>query len=145
MNLKKYTDFALRVLIHAGLKRDGELVSIKEISEVFSISREHLRKIVYELNKKGLLETVRGRNGGVRLAKEPEEINVGMVVRHFENDFVLLECFDKGCDYCVISPGCKLKRALHEALQAFLEVLDTYTVQDLLANDKELRRLMGID
>lgn len=146
MNLKKYTDFALRVLIHAGLKRDGgELVSIKEISEVFSISRDHLRKIVYELNQQGLVETVRGRNGGVRLAKEPEEINVGTVVRHFENDFVLLECFDKGCDYCVISPGCKLKRALHEALQAFLEVLDNYTVQDLLANDAELRQLMGID
>lgn len=145
MNLKKYTDFALRVLIHAGLKRDGELVSIKEISEVFSISREHLRKIVYELNQEGLLETVRGRNGGVRLAKDPEEINVGEVVRHFENDFILLECFDKGCDYCVISPACKLKRALHEALQAFFQVLDNYTVADLLANDTELRHLMGID
>lgn len=145
MNLKKYTDFALRVLIHAGMKRDGELVSIKEISEVFSISREHLRKIVYELNKEELIETVRGRNGGVRLSKAPEEINVGTVVRHFENDFVLLECFDKGCDYCVISPACKLKHALHEALQAFFQVLDGYTVKDLLANDAELRRLMGID
>lgn len=145
MNLKKYTDYALRVLIHAGLKRDGELVSIKEISEVFSISKEHLRKIVYELNQEGLIETVRGRNGGVRLAKAPEEINVGTVVRRFENDFALLECFDKGCAYCVISPACKLKHALHEALQAFLQVLDGYTVKDLLANDTELRRLMGID
>src|SRR5699024_7772743 len=119
--------------IHAGMKRDGELVSIKEISEVFSISREHLRKIVYELNKEELIETVRGRNGGVRLSKAPEEINVGAVVRHFENDFALLECFDKGCHYCVISPACKLKHALHEALQAFIEVLDGYTVKDLLA------------
>ncbi|MEN1966495.1 Rrf2 family transcriptional regulator [Lentibacillus sp. N15] len=145
MNLKKYTDYALRVLIHTGLKRDGELASIKEISEVFSISQHHLGKIVFELNKLGLLETVRGRNGGIRLAKKPEEINVGTVVRELENDFVLLECFDKNNNYCVISPACKLKHALHEALQAFFNVLDQYTIKDLLANDTELLQLMGMD
>ncbi|MEW9675339.1 Rrf2 family transcriptional regulator [Lentibacillus sp. L22] len=145
MNLKKYTDYALRVLIFTGAKRDGELASIKEISETFAISQDHLRKIVVQLNNLGLLETVRGRYGGIRLAKDPEEINVGMVVRQLENDFVLLECFDKASNYCVISPACKLKHALHEALQAFFRVLDGYTIKDLLTNDAELRQLMGLD
>ncbi|GGB57001.1 Rrf2 family transcriptional regulator [Virgibacillus dakarensis] len=145
MNLKKYTDYALRVLIFTGMKHEGELASIKEISETFSISQHHLGKIVFELNKLDLLETVRGRNGGIRLAKRPEEINVGMVVRQLENDFVLLECFDHKNNYCVISPACKLKHALNEALQAFLHVLDQYTINDLITNEDDLRQLMGID
>lgn len=76
MNLKKYTDYALRVLLFTGMKSDEELASIKEISEVFNISQHHLGKIVFELNKMGL--TIRGRNGGIRLAKPAEDINVGL-------------------------------------------------------------------
>lgn len=144
MQLKKYTDYALRVLIFTGMKKDGELSSIKEISEVYNISQHHLGKIVFELNKMELLETIRGRGGGIRLAKPASEINVGLVVRRLENDFNLLECFDKGTNHCVISPGCTLKHALNKALFAFFQVLDQYTIKDLVANEDELRELMGI-
>src|SRR5699024_7537860 len=97
MQLKKYTDYALRVLIFTGTKSSysEELASIKEISETFSISEHHLRKIVFDLSKQGLIETTRGRYGGIRLAKEPGNINVGEIVRDLEQDFYLLECFDK--------------------------------------------------
>ncbi|MCM3398046.1 Rrf2 family transcriptional regulator [Oceanobacillus profundus] len=145
MQLKKYTDYALRVLIYTGTKPNDELASIKEISEVFNISQHHLGKIVFELNKMGLLETIRGRNGGIRLAKPASEINVGLLVRSLESDFNLLECFDKGTNHCVITPACTLKHALNKALHAFFKVLDEYTVQDLISNEEELRALMGMD
>ncbi|MEK3906809.1 Rrf2 family transcriptional regulator [Oceanobacillus sp. FSL W7-1309] len=145
MQLKKYTDYALRVLIYTGTKPNDELASIKEISEVFNISQHHLGKIVFELNKMGLLETIRGRNGGIRLAKPASEINVGLLVRSLESDFNLLECFDKGTNHCVITPACTLKHALNKALYAFFKVLDEYTVQDLISNEEELRALMGMD
>ncbi len=144
MNLKKYTDYALRVLLFTGMKSDEELASIKEISEVFNISQHHLGKIVFELNKMGLIETIRGRNGGIRLAKPAEEINVGLLVRELENDFILLECFDKGVNHCVISPGCTLKHVLNKALHAFFKVLEEYTIKDLIENEEELKALMGI-
>jgi len=144
MQLKKYTDYALRVLIFTGMKRDGELASVNEISETYGISRHHLSKIVHELNKVGLIETIRGRYGGIRLAKPAEEINVGSVVRMIEQDFVLLECFDKDVNHCIISPACKLKHVLQEALSAFFAVLDQYTLDDLIVNEDELLTLMGL-
>ncbi|WP_394219081.1 Rrf2 family transcriptional regulator [Halobacillus trueperi] len=144
MRLKKYTDYALRVLIFTASKRDGELANKKEISEVFHISENHLGKIIHELNKLELIETLRGRSGGIRLAKDPADINIGSVVRAMEDDFHLLECFDCATNYCVITPACKLKGVLHEALQAFLSVLDKYTLEDLLTNRQELRALMGL-
>ena len=144
MNLKKYTDYGLRVLLFAGMKENDELVNIKEISEVFNISQHHLGKIVHELNKLELIETIRGRNGGIRLAKPAEEINVGIVVRQLENDFAMLECFDKGQNHCVISPGCTLKHVVNRALHAFFKVLDEYTLKDLIHNEEELKELMGI-
>ncbi|ASN04647.1 Rrf2 family transcriptional regulator [Virgibacillus necropolis] len=145
MQLKKYTDYALRVLIFTGTKSEGKLSSIKEISDTFSISQNHLGKVVFELNKSGYLETVRGRNGGIRLAFPPEEMNVGKIVRQFEDDFIIMECFDKSKNECVISPACKLKHALNEAVQAFLHVLDSYTIKDLITNQGQLKKLMGID
>ncbi|WP_156289959.1 Rrf2 family transcriptional regulator [Oceanobacillus salinisoli] len=144
MQLKKYTDYALRVLIFSGMKPDGELASIKEISDVFNISQHHLGKIVYELNKLELIETIRGRNGGIRLAKPADEINIGMLVRILENDFNLLECFDKGTNHCVITPACTLKHALNKALHSFFKVLEEYTLKDLITNEEELRKLMGM-
>jgi len=144
MQLKKYTDYSLRVLIFTGMKKDGELASIKEISEVFGISAHHLGKIVHQLTKLELLETVRGRYGGIRLAKPPKEINVGKLVRLLESEFSLLECFDKGSNHCIITPACTLKHALNRALHAFFQVLDEYTVKDLIDNENELRELMGM-
>ncbi|WP_284140510.1 Rrf2 family transcriptional regulator [Virgibacillus sp. LDC-1] len=145
MNLKKYTDYGLRVLIFTGLKQEGQLASIKEISAVYGISTHHLGKIVHELTKLELIETIRGRNGGIRLAKRPEEMNVGRIVRMLEGDFDILECFDKETNHCIISPGCTLKHALNKALHAFFQVLDDYTLNDLIENEHELRELMGIE
>lgn len=145
MRLKKYTDYALRVLIFTASKREGELANKKEISEVFHISENHLGKIIHELNKLELIDTLRGRSGGIRLAKDPADINVGSVIRSMEDDFHLLECFDCATNYCVITPACKLKGVLHEALRAFLTVLDKYTLEDLLTNKQDLRDLMGLN
>ncbi|WP_173918119.1 Rrf2 family transcriptional regulator [Halobacillus sp. Marseille-Q1614] len=144
MRLKKYTDYALRVLIYTATKPSDELSSKKEISDVFHISENHLGKIIHQLNKLGYIDTIRGRSGGVKLAKNPEEINIGMVVKAMEDDFYLLECFNSSENYCVITPACKLKHLLNEALGAFLNVLDQYTLADLLQNKDELRELMDI-
>lgn len=144
MQLKKYTDFALRVLIYTGMKEDGELANIKEISQVFNISQHHLGKIVHELNKLELIETIRGRNGGFRLAKAPEDINIGLVVRILENDSKLLGCFEEGSEHCIITPACTLKHVLNKALHAFFKVLEQYTLEDLIRNEEELKELMGI-
>ncbi|CDQ18421.1 transcriptional regulator, BadM/Rrf2 family [Halobacillus karajensis] len=144
MRLKKYTDYALRVLIFTASKQEGELANKKEISQVFHISENHLGKIIHELNKLELIETLRGRSGGIRLAKTPADINIGQVVRAMEDDFHLLECFHCATNYCVITPACRLKGVLHEALRAFLSVLDKYTLEDLLTNKQELRELMGL-
>lgn len=144
MRLKKYTDYALRVLIYVNSKEEGELASIKEISETFGISQNHLSKIVYQLGQCGLLKTIRGRNGGIALSKAPETINVGHVVRMMEDDFAMMECFDRDVNSCVITPSCKLKHVLNDALIAFLKVLDQYSLKDLTTNKDELRVLMDI-
>ncbi|MCT2536974.1 Rrf2 family transcriptional regulator [Aquibacillus koreensis] len=144
MRLKKYTDYALRVLIFTAAKKDGEMASIKEIADTFFISSEHVRKVVHQLSKLELIKTVRGRNGGIILSKEPSDINIGQVVRWMENDFTMLECFDGDTNQCVITPSCKLKHVIGRALRSFFEVLDEYTLEDVLENKEELQLLMNI-
>lgn len=139
MRLTSYTDYALRVLIFLAAKDNDELSSIREISEVYGISKNHLMKIIYGLGKMGIIETIRGRNGGIRLAKEPKDINIGAVVRQTEEDFRIVECFDSDHNVCVISPVCTLRHILHEALAAYLHVLDQYTLADLVADPKIYR------
>src|SRR3954468_18516133 len=134
MRLTNYTDYSLRVLIYLALKKEDELGTIKEIAETYHISKNHLMKIIHELGKLGYIETIRGRNGGIRLAKLPKEINIGEVVSTTEEDFHIVECFKQGNSYCVITPACKLKNILFEALQAFLNVLKGYTLEDLIQN-----------
>ncbi|WP_066195214.1 MULTISPECIES: RrF2 family transcriptional regulator [Gracilibacillus] len=143
MRLKKYTDYALRVLIYAGAS--DHKVSIKEISDTFYISAEHIRKVVHQLSVNEYIETTRGRNGGIRLARDADTINIGAVVRLMENDFYLVECFDSEHNQCVITPVCKLRTALSEAIRAFFEVLNQYTLADLIENKDELQALMGIE
>ena len=133
MRLTSYSDYSLRVLIYLASQEQSALTNIKEISEVYHISKNHLMKIVYNLGKLGYIETIRGRNGGLRLAKKPDEINVGELVRITEEDFYLVECF-KDDDNCVISPVCSLKFILNNALDAFLKVLDQYTIADFVEN-----------
>src|SRR5699024_6610371 len=136
MQLKKYTDYALRVLLFTAMKPEGELANIKEISETFFISQHHLGKIVHELNKLEYIETIRGRNGGILLAKAPEDINVGTVVRQFETDFNIVECFNNETNHCFIANALQRKNAFNKGLQACMHVLDQYTVKDVVINDE---------
>lgn len=145
MRMTMYTDFSLRVLIYLGAKNKGDLSTIKDISEAYGISKNHLMKVTYDLGKLGYIETIRGRGGGIRLAMEPEEINIGQVVRKTEDDFHLVECFDCQTNRCVITPACGLRRALNRALKAYLTVLDEYTLADFLNNKDVLANLLFND
>ncbi|KAB8136252.1 Rrf2 family transcriptional regulator [Gracilibacillus oryzae] len=144
MRLKKYTDYALRTLIYTASKKD-EKASIKEIADTFFISTEHIRKVVHQLSVNGYIETTRGRNGGITLAKHPKEINIGSVIRLMENDFYMLECFDGEHNQCVITSACSLRHVVGNAMQAFFQVLEKYTLDDLIDNKDELRMLMDAD
>lgn len=140
MRLTLNTDFALRVLIHVGLNQD-RLTTISEIAKSFGISKNHLMKVVNELAQKGYLDTVRGRNGGIRLKRKPREINIGRVVRDMEDQLEVLGCLrDKG--YCRIQPACILRDVVRQATDAFIEVFDGYTLADLIKPEKALRSLL---
>ena len=144
MRITQYTDYALRVLIYLGLEADKRS-TIGEIAERYVISRSHLMKVVNQLVQEGFVEGVRGKGGGIRLARPAEQIRIGDVVRKIEPDLAIVECFGPG-NQCVITPACDLKRALYEALQAFLKVLDGYTLADFLSHQREpLRQLLQLD
>lgn len=137
MRITQHTDYALRVLMYVG-GNPGRFVTIAEIAERFAISRTHLMKVVNQLVREGFLEGQRGKGGGLRLAMRPDQIRVGNVLRTMESDMKLVECFDnKGA--CLVDRGCRLKRAFSEALDAFLAVLDRYSLKDLLDNPATLR------
>ncbi|USQ74307.1 Rrf2 family transcriptional regulator (plasmid) [Roseomonas mucosa] len=129
MRLTRFTDYSLRTLMFLCL-RDGENSSIAEIASAYGISEHHLTKVVHRLGQLGLVQTTRGRNGGLRLGRRPEDIVLGQVVRQTEEDLAIVECFGGGC--CPIAGVCELQRALAEALQAFLLVLDRHTLADLV-------------
>ena len=139
MRLTLYTDFALRVLIQVGLN-DGKLTTIKEIAETFDISKAHLMKVVNDLSQKGYLNTVRGRNGGIRLMREPRDINIGQVVRDTENPLDVVGCLGRR-GYCPLQDICVLRGVLRDAIEAFLAVLDTYTLADLIKPQKAMLSL----
>ena len=143
MHLTFSTDYALRLLMLVGLESQ-RLVTIEEVADRYGISKNHLMKVAYELGQVGYLETVRGRKGGLRLGKPPSQIVVGEVVRKMEPDFAVVEC-QNPAGYCKIAPCCTLRSAMGEAVQAFLEKLDQYTLQDLLRPKPKLRRLLGVD
>jgi Rrf2 family nitric oxide-sensitive transcriptional repressor len=132
VQLTRYSDYALRVLIYLAVHR-GRLVTIEEIARGYGISRAHLMKVVHELGRCGYVETVRGRRGGLRLGRPPEDIGVGEVMRSTEGRMALVECFEPEQNECPIEPACRLRLVLHEALSAFLAVLDRYTLADLVA------------
>ncbi len=139
MRLTSFTDYSLRVLIYLGTQSKQKLSSIREISDMYRISNNHLTKVVYGLGKLGLVETIRGRNGGIRLAKKPEEINIGWVVRQTEEELDIVECFNDERNQCILSPACRLKGVLKAALEAYLKVLDQFTLADLLVNSDALK------
>jgi Rrf2 family nitric oxide-sensitive transcriptional repressor len=134
MRLTSYTDYALRTLIYLAANRD-HLVTIQDIADVHGIAKNHLTKVVHQLGILGIVETVRGRNGGLRLGKPPESINIGEVVRQTETDFYMAECFDSENMGCAYASGCALKRVLRQATNAFLDVLDDVTLAALVVNE----------
>ncbi len=142
MRLTAYTDYTLRVLMYLAVNPDRQ-ATVQEIATSFGISEAHLTKVVHRLGVVGEVATSRGRNGGLRLGKTPDAINLGTVVRRSEPDLDLVACFgDIGT--CPIDGACVLSHALREALDAFLAVLDRYTLADLVAPRQRLAQLLGI-
>ena len=144
MRLTQFSNFAIRVLMYAGL--NGRRPSaVPEMARAFGVSYDHLKKAAAELCRGGYLETVRGRNGGVRLAKDPGEIRIGEVIRQMEGSVILVECFDPTTNTCPLIVACQLRVALQEAMAAFFDVLDRYTLADLIRYPEQLSPLLGIE
>jgi Rrf2 family nitric oxide-sensitive transcriptional repressor len=135
MHITRYTDYSLRVLLYVALNGE-KLCTIRQIAESYNISKNHLMKVVQELNNKGYLIALRGKNGGLRLSGKPEDIRIGTVVRDIEQGLVLVECFGDN-NSCIITPSCQLKQVLSEALNAFFLVLDEYTLADLMSAGRQ--------
>lgn len=141
MHLTLHTDFALRVLIQVALNGD-RLTRISDIAKSYGISRNHLMKVVHDLSRKGYLDTMRGRNGGMRLMRKPRDISIGRVVRDTENELDVLGCIHNP-GYCQIGRVCVLRGAVRDAGNAFLAALDKYTLEDLIKPRKSLSLLLG--
>lgn len=142
MRLTDYTDYTLRVLIYCASNPDRR-VTISEIAAAYRISHSHLTKIVHELGRQGVLETVRGRGGGLRLLRTPSAISVGEIVRRSEPDFTMAECFDRSTNDCRLTPHCALRIALTRALEAYFAVLDGVTLHDVSTRTTPAGRTVG--
>lgn len=143
MQLTQYTDFGLRTLIALGLARPRKL-TVAEISQSYGISRHHLVKVVARLAELGYVETLRGKGGGMRLAREPGSIRLGEVVRRLEAELGVVPCLQRGGGNCAIVPSCRLKGILHAATERFIGELDANTLADVLQPRLPLARLLGI-
>ncbi|HHT9802760.1 TPA: Rrf2 family transcriptional regulator [Legionella pneumophila] len=143
MQLTQFTDYSLRALIYITLRKES--CTIKDITEAYDISNNHMVKIIHNLAKLGLIKTIRGKNGGIVMASQPETINLGQLITQLEPHFDLVPCFNKVKANCCIAPVCKLKGVLHEAQAAFMAVLERYTLSDVLHNKSELSVLLNIN
>ncbi|HVO87238.1 MAG TPA: Rrf2 family transcriptional regulator [Casimicrobiaceae bacterium] len=144
MRLTTFTDYSLRVLIYLAAQPDGR-ATIGEIAGVFAVSENHLTKVVHFLGKAGFLANVRGRGGGLHLAKPARDINIGAVVRQTEGAAIPAECFDPASNHCAITRMCRLRGVLKEAVDAFYGVLGRYTLDDLVHNRRALARVLFAD
>jgi Rrf2 family nitric oxide-sensitive transcriptional repressor len=142
MRLTTYTDYSLRTLMYLAVKPES-LATIADISVAYGISDNHLKKVVHQLGQAGFIETVRGRQGGLRLARPAEQISLGAVIRQMEPDLEIAPCF-AGKSACAIVPCCLLQRALKEALEAFFAVLNGYSLADLVQSRRQFAALLGI-
>lgn len=143
MRVTLHTNHAMRLLMYCAL-RPKEPVSIARVAAAYGISENHLTKIAQSLAQGGFVTTVRGRTGGVILAKLPEDINVGEVVRITEENLDLTECFAMLTNTCVLAPECEFRHILSEALKAFMTVLDRYSLADLVRKETPLKALLGL-
>lgn len=161
MRLTHYSDYALRTLMYlAVMPKDADLATIQDIADSYQISKSHLTKIIHQLAQLDYIESIRGKNGGIRLAKHAEDINLGEVLRHTEPDFAIVPCFvdeqqannraeqmtekdTKPAQIpCMIQPNCLLKKAFYKATQAFITVMDSYTLADITQNGDKLWALL---
>jgi len=131
VQLTRYSDYALRMLIYLALEPERR-ATIDDIAKSYGISKAHLMKVAHRLGRCGFVETVRGRGGGLRLARRPDQIGVGEVVRATEENLALVECLGPGESACAIEPACGLRPVVREALAAFFSVLDRYTLAELV-------------
>ncbi|MBP0588968.1 Rrf2 family transcriptional regulator [Paraburkholderia sp. LEh10] len=150
MRLTDYTDYSLRVLLYLAVRSEG-LATIQDISDAYGISKNHLMKVVQRLAELGWVETVRGRNGGLRLFEHSSALTVGEVVRAAESDFTLVSCFNGSGSgepgahrECVIQSQCRLKGILEAAREAFFRELDRYTIRDIAEPASPLMSLLGL-
>lgn len=142
MQLTRYTDYSLRVLIFLSLQNDKQLITISDIAEHFDIPRNHLVKVVHRLGILGLINTTRGKKGGICLASSAAQIGIGDVIRKMEKTLDIVQCDTP--TPCPIGGNCKLKSILTQAANAFLGVLDQYTIADLAQAPDELKGLLHI-
>lgn len=143
MQLTSFTDYSLRVLVYAAVHRESRCQTA-DVAGLFGISRHHVVKVVNELAHLGYLDTMRGRDGGFRLALPPDQVRLGDVVRRTEGSIAIVECFDPATNTCPLLPACGLKDALGEAFAAFLAVLDRRTLADLMAEPRWLARMKAL-
>jgi Rrf2 family nitric oxide-sensitive transcriptional repressor len=143
MQLTYFTDYALRVLIYAAV-RPGSRCLTSDVATAFGMSRHHVVKVVNELRHLGYLDTTRGRDGGFALARQPDRIRIGEVVRRTEGSMALVECFNRDTNTCLLSPACGLKGVLREAFDAFLAVLDRATLADLVAEPRWVTQVVAL-
>lgn len=143
MQLTAFTDYALRMLMGLGAVAPEKL-TVGQLSAAYGISVHHLLKVANELAALGYVETIRGKSGGVRLAKSPDDICIGAVVRAVEPEFGVVPCLRTGDAPCVIAPACRLKRVLASATERFLLELDQHTLADLLEPRHQLQRLLQL-
>ncbi len=143
MRLTTFTDYSLRVMMYVAAHPEGR-ATIAEIARAYDISEHHLTKVVHFLGKEGYLENLRGRGGGLRLARAPSAINVGDVVKLTEGGDVPAECFERETNCCAITADCKLKFALSDAVDAFYAALRRYTLEDVVKNRKALGKVLFV-
>ena len=139
--MTKHTDYAVRILLLLAL-RSPELVTIQDVAKTYDISKNHLMKVAHKLVQEKYVKSVRGRNGGLLLARAPELINIGELVKSTEATSVLVECFVDKTNTCIITPACGFKGVLHEALEAYMNTLNKYTLRDLMGQQSDLAELL---
>jgi|SRR5665213_1973097 len=143
MKLSAYSDYAIRVLMQTAL-RSPQRLTVAEVALTFGISRHHLVKVVHDLGRSGYLATQRGIGGGFTLARAPEHIRLGDIVRLGEESETVIDCLDGENHHCRLLPVCRLKGILDEAAAAFFAVMDGYTLADLVKQPSKMRAVLGI-
>lgn len=143
MRMTLHTDYALRILMMLGAS-ESRPVTVQQVADSYGLSRNHLLKVALNLRNMGLIAATRGRSGGIALTQPPENINIGAVVRATENDLAPVECMRKG-GTCLLSPSCRLKGVVREALEAYFAVFDKYSLADLIQNKDTLGVMLQIE